>query len=625
MEQHGYYLFGDFVLDVHERTLHRNGEQSYLTPRTFDTLLTLVSRQGELLEKERLIGLIWSGGVVSDNALTRCIKEVRTALGDLATQPRFVETVPRVGYRFIAPVEFRESLESSSAEGGRPGRAAWWMLAAVIALGLMAWLLLSDQEDAQPENSVAVLPFANIGPDSESEYFADGVTEEILNALARSEALKVIARTSAFSFKGQEKDVRDIARTLGVRYVVEGSVRREANRLRVTAKLIEAESGFQYWSDTFEGPVTDIFAFQDSIARDVGRVLADRLALPDTPGAGLSPSHVTSTAVYDRYLLARQVWRQRDEGPVRRSIELLEQVVAEDPEFGRGWSSLAAAYTTLLAYSADPGPAHERAVSAAQRALELDPADAEAYAVLASGAVSNRDWLEAEAYFRQARRLSPNSPTIRLWYSEMLAKLGRIRHALDEVGVALDVDPLYTPALGNAGHQLATAGRVTEAAQVFQRAWDLGLEAMFVWFGNFYVAYMQERFGDAERWLEKRPFPQGGAADRALLAYGRQPDRERRAELVAVTTSGLRQGMDIREGAMYLAEAGAIDEAYEFLFDAVGSGWISTESLWNDWTREIRQDQRFSELVDTLGMHAYWQAHGAPDGCRLDGTHLVCE
>jgi tetratricopeptide (TPR) repeat protein len=263
-------------------------------------------------------------------------------------------------------------------------------------------------------------------------------------------------------------------------------------------------------------------------------------------------------------------------------------------------------------------------VSAAQRALELDPAEAEAYAVLASAAVSNRSWLEAESYFREARRLSPNSPTIRLWYSEMLAKLGLLERALDEVGVALDVDPLYTPALGNAGHQLATAGRVSEAAELFQRAWDLGLEAMFVWFGNFYVAYMEERLGDAEQWLGSRPVANGIDADRALLAFGRQPDRERQASLVAATLASLDKGMDVREAAMYLAAAGAIDEAFEYLDSAADSGWIATESLWNDWTRDIRRDSRFSELVHALGMVPYWEVHGAPDGCGLENDALTC-
>ncbi|HUG98211.1 MAG TPA: hypothetical protein VMQ83_03465 [Gammaproteobacteria bacterium] len=212
---------------------------------------------------------------------------------------------------------------------------------------------------------------------------------------------------------------------------------------------------------------------------------------------------------YEKYLLARQIWRLRQDGPIRRSIELLEEVSSTEPDFAAGWSALASACLTLAAYTADAGDAWQRSACASQRALELDSNQAEPYSILATHALVQKDWITAAERHRRAVELAPGSSTVRLWYCEMLIKLGHVERALEQSGIALELDPMYTPMLGNAGHQLAAAGYLDQAADIFQHSWDLGLEAMFVWIGNFYVAVMQERFDEAEAWLERRPVPHG--------------------------------------------------------------------------------------------------------------------
>ena len=387
-EQPRYYCFAEFVLDTQEHTLARDSQPQYLTPRTFDTLLALLQQEGVVIPKDDLIARIWKGGVVTDNALTRCIKEVRGVLRDDADNPRFIETVPRLGYRFIAPVELldapprRKPDRVQMVDYGKGTRRSWkWPIALVIVLVVTVLLALALRSPrvppGVPANSVAVLPFANLSPDPDTEYFADGVTEEILNALARVGELRVVARTSAFSFKGQNRDVREIARALGVRHVVEGSVRRAGDRLRVTAQLIEAETGYHQWSQSYEGGVSDVFAFQDSISEGVAEALGRELGVA---GLGRKASAIGQSATietYEKYLLARQVWRLRQEGPIRRSIQLLEEVVSTEPEFAAGWSALASAYLTLAAYTADAGDAWQRSAHAAQRALDLDSKQAE--------------------------------------------------------------------------------------------------------------------------------------------------------------------------------------------------------------------------------------------------------
>lgn len=475
-----------------------------------------------------------------------------------------------------------------------------------------------------PQNSVAVLPFANLGHDSEVDFFADGVSEEIINALAQVKELLVTGRTSAFSFKGGGLDIKQIADRLGVRYVVEGSVRRSGTRLRVTAKLVEAETGFQRWSENFDGNIDDVFAFQDSIAKGVANALGKILGISGLGGRAPAIRRSKSVGVYDKYLLARQVWRQRQEAPIRRSIALLEEVVAEDPGFSAGWSALAAANLTLGAYASDPGEAGQNARMAAQQALALNETEAEAHAVLAELALWDGNWLGAAVRFERAVELAPNNPTVRLWYSEMLIKLGMVERALKEISLALAVDPMYTPALGNAGHQMATAGRLDEASELFQRAWDLGLEAMFVWFGSFYVSLMQERYEDAELLLEQRPVPYGKEIDEALLAARREPVQANFESLTGMVLQGLGQGLDLREAILYLSVAEKKDLAYEYLIPAARSGWKATESLWSIWTRPLRLDPRFTELARELSMFDYWQVYGPPDACEFDQGTIHC-
>ena len=475
-----------------------------------------------------------------------------------------------------------------------------------------------------PENSVAVLPFVNIGTEDETAYFADGVSEEILNGLARVGALRVAARTSTFRFKERNVDIRQIADTLGVRHVVEGSVRRSGERLRVSARLVNAADGYQLWSRTFEGTLSDIFAFQDDIAQGVAAALGQELGAPGLGSDARTGIRTSSTEAYDRYLRARELWRQRQEGPIRRSIELLEEAVELDPGFSSAWAALASANLTLPVYADSAPRGRERAEEAALQALSLDPGQAEAHAVLGALEAGRGAWLAAEARYQQARDLAPSNPTVRLWHSELLAKTGRLEQAIVELEVALEVDPLYAPAIGNAGHQYASLGRLDDAETMFERSWDLGLHAMFVWFGTFYVDLMRGRFDEAEAWLDARPVPYGAEADSALLEALRNPSPGSRERAVTTVLAARESGMAVREAVLYLSGLDAVDEAFGLVMPAAGRGWTATESLWSVWASSLRQDPRFNDLARALDLLDFWEIQGPPIGCELVESGVRC-
>ena len=296
------------------------------------------------------------------------------------------------------------------------------------------------------EHSIAVLPFANLSTDEENEYFADGITEELLNALAKLDGLKVAARTSSFVFKGRNVPIDSVARALNVAHVLEGSVRKAGSRVRITAQLIEAENGYHLWSETYDRELKDIFAVQEDIARAITDALQIRLA-----GLGTAPLVTRPTEdieAYELYLKGRYHWNLRTDTGLRTAVKYFEQALNRDPTYAQAYAGLADAYS-LLGYFGDlpPKEAYPKARSAAERALRLDPTLAEAHTSLAYlRMVQDFDWEGAERGFRRALALQPNYATAHHWYAFHLLWTGQIEEALREIQRATELDPL-SPAI----------------------------------------------------------------------------------------------------------------------------------------------------------------------------------
>jgi len=329
---------------------------------------------------------------------------------------------------------------SAARRGRRIGAAA----ATIVLLAVAATLLLRRPSGAVPSGppAAAVLPFVDLSPARDQEYFSDGLTDELITALSQVEGLRVAARTSSFQFKGRNADVREVGRRLGVSTVLEGSVRRAGNRLRVTAQLVSASDGYQLWSEAYDRDPSDVFAVQEEIARAI--VAALRLRLGSEADAALATRPTEDLAAYDLYLKGRFAWNQRTGPSLQQAARWFDQAVAMDSGFARAWAGVADAYLLLPNYANAPqAESWARAKHAATRALALDPNLADALTSMAYGTMAYEwDWHKAESGFRAAIAANPNYPVAHHWYGDFLAGRGRFRESEREFREAHRLDPL---------------------------------------------------------------------------------------------------------------------------------------------------------------------------------------
>ena len=412
--------FGPFDLDVRAGELRKGGSSIRLSDQPLQVLLMLLERPGEVVLRDEIRGRLWPGSTVVefDHGINAAVRRLRDALRESADKPRYIETLPRRGYRFIGEVR----------------RAA--------------------SQPAVITPSIAVLPFMDLSGDKENEYFSDGLAEEIINNLTRTAGLKVIARTSAFAFKGKQEDIRKIAAAIDVTNVLEGSVRRSGSRVRVVAQLIAAADGSHLWSERYDREMADIFAIQDEIAEAISSALQVRFS-------GASRPHTPQVPAYDAYLRARHCAAMFTRESLARSRDFYERAIALDPGFVEARSGLAVA----IVMSAFPGlsPAEEAmplARAAAQSALDLDPASQEAHGVLAMiAAFYEFDWNKAQRLFKLAMAREPVPAFVRWFCVTYLLLVGRVQESADLCIRGLKDDPLsftgrfhYAAALLGAGN-----------------------------------------------------------------------------------------------------------------------------------------------------------------------------
>lgn len=479
------------------------------------------------------------------------------------------------------------------------------------------------QNAASSDQSIAVLPFVNMSEDEDNEYFSDGISEELLNVLVRVEGLRVASRTSSFAFKGKDASIPLIAESLGVAHILEGSVRKAGDTVRVTAQLIDARTDKHLWSETYDRKLEDIFAIQDEISAHI--VAALKIALGTEEQAVLSSAATPTDNLdaYENYLRGRYLWQRRGAENIGKAIALFQKATEQDATFARAWSSLAGAHITMPTYSNEPSDDHyPRALEYAEKALSIDPSIAEAHAVLGELARTERHWSDAEVHYRHAIANEPKNSTSYLWYAEHLQCTGRIGAALQTALIAYRLDPLHQGTNQVLGEIYESHGDFLNAEKYSRNAVDAGHLG-----GMIEVTGMRMLDDDFEAALSLSAktdiaFGQGGDLFvRRTKAYQDSAFRKSYFETLEADPENIVPIFFLRD----YANLGRVDDAFSIASDPGAFIGNSRFTLWRHDMSRFRQDPRFTELVVAAGYVDYWNEYGWPPACEQTDGKIVCQ
>jgi len=473
--------FGAFEADLQARELRKQGMQIKLQEQPFQVLEFLLEHPGEIVTREQLRQKLWPADtfVDVDNSVNAAINRLREALGDSAESPRFVETLPRRGYRFVAPVTEVKATESGSAPestqratfalkevrtGGRikvrksPGKLSVTLALVTVLVGTSVWAWNTLRARASAHiTSLAVLPLENLSGDSSQEFFADGMTDELITDLASISSLRVISRTSTAHYKGTKKTIPEIARELNVDAVVEGSVGRSANKVRIRAQLVRAAPEEHLWAESYERDLPDVLALQ----RDVASAIASQIKIKITPEerarlARVGPVDPDAYRLYVRGRLSFENWTPDAVSLARKNFQ---EAIAKDPNYALAYAGLADTYV-FGNPNLDPKVAIPLARAAALKALQLDDTLSDAHAALAQVKfLGDWDWSGAEKEFRRAIDLNPGDTLAHHMYSHFVLYMGRTEESLKESELYLRLDPLSVAANNHLGYYYLATGQ----------------------------------------------------------------------------------------------------------------------------------------------------------------------
>ena len=627
--------FGTYEMSLQSGELRKAGVRIRVQQQPLKLLEILLERPGQVVTREELRNRLWPNESFGDfdQAVNIAIGKIRGALGDSADNPRFIETLPKRGYRFIADVWITESEprlgrpESGRSEAsGEQFRAVssaptdkrlHWLrartaigLPLILILPLLVILMLRSRTRPPATvaiRSIAVLPLENLSSDAAQDYFADGMTDQLITDLAQISALRVISRTSAMAYKGTYKPLPEIARELNVDAVVEGTVLRSGERVRITAQLIRASADSNLWADAYEGNLGDTLVLQQKVAQAV----ADRIRIELTPGeqAGLRRLKVVDPQAYEDYLKGRYFWNKRTGDGLRKAIEYFNQAIAKDLTYAPAYSGLADSYALAGDWQYAVMTTKEalpKAKAAAMKALELDNTLSEAHTSLAF-CLEGFDWDSetAEAEFRRAIELNPGYATAHHWYAWHLALVGRKSDALSEMRKAQNLDPLSLIINADLAELLLIEGLPDEA--IAQSRKTIEMDSSFALAHNqLSQAYLEKHmFPDAISELQKAvQLSEGSPTCIANLAraFAESGKRSEATELLNELKTRSSRGYP------YAAELASVYAALGDKDDAMASLEKGYEQRFNPGVLlrpafdPLRSDPRFRDLQRRIGL-----------------------
>src|SRR5262245_29764035 len=625
--------FGSFEVDIVTGELRRQGLKVRLQDQPFRLLVLLLGRAGDVVTREEVREKLWPADtyVDFDHSLNTAMRKLREALGDSAEAPRYVETLARRGYRFIAPVgahvRTAEVADPANADvasvppqpAPRLTSTRHRLILAIVVIICAAALIaywVAPRRGPTPQSgrrlTIAVLPFDNLTGDADQEYLSDGLTEEMITQLGRLEPdrLRVTARSSTWKYKRAERDIDRLRRELRADYVLEGSLRRAGERVRVTAQLIQAVDQFDDWAQTNERDLRDVLVLQSEVARAVARAIA--LTLTPDGQARLASARSVRPESYQDYLRGRYFWNRRTEAALKQALGYFQRAIAADPDDARAYSGLADCYSSLGASSVVGGLPPRQAMPAAKAAaltpLQIDGTLAEAHNSLAMvHLLYDWDLAASEKEFRRALELDPEYTTAHHWYSHCLLVLGRTDESLAESKRALELEPLNLAVGSHLGWHFLYARQYDEAIEQFRKTLELD------------AAFPQTQRYAAWAYVQKGMRQEAIASLRAALGQlGRNSEVEgelgyalgvagRRAEALA-TLESLRQLSSTRYVSPYSvalvhAGLGDRDQALAWLEKA----YVERSDYMPYLRREpmldrLRSDPRFAALVRRVGL-----------------------
>lgn len=642
--------FGPFEISLRTGELRRYGVRIRLGAQPTKILITLLERRGEIVTRDELRRELWPGNtfVEFENGLNNAVNKLRTALSDSADKPLYVETVPRTGYRFIAPIEVTAMavpnepvLEATPPAAplsvetpvvAMPSRPAaqiatspanlirrHWYVGVIpgLLLALVVWALwvhphTHARSGVRAQRTlIAVLPFENLTGDAGQEYFSDGLTEEMIAQLGPLDPQRfgVIARTSVMHYKHNRQESSQISRELGAQYILEGSVRRDAGRVRINAQLIQGGDQTCLWSREYDRELSGLLSLQSEIAVEIADEIELRLGGSRKIELEHSPELSPKTyEAYDLYLKGRYFWNKRTTTGFQEAVRYFDQAIAQDPNTARGYSGLADSYTLMAGYSglAVSTNVMPKARAAAIRALEIDPRSAEAHTSLALVTENyDWDWETAEKEYRRAIELDPNYATAHQWYAEFLMWEGRFDEALRESERARQLDPLSLIIAADRGAILYYSRRYDQAIEQFRSV--LEEEPRFPRAYLIVNAYAEKgQFADAFAAIERRRHTLNNASWKwSALAYVDARSghlHEARYALVQLQTLSKTQHIDPAVFVPPYIASGDKERAIATLQKAYSLHSNQMTALKVDPVYDpLRQDPRFKELLRQVG------------------------
>lgn len=626
------YRFDRFLLDPVERILSCDGTPVSLTPKAFDTLICLVRNQGRMVTKDELLKQVWPNTFVEEINLAVNISTIRKALGESPQECRFIATIPGRGYRFVAEVRDLSNqnveqaggaeqvivvADSESAEAGSgaavfrgksvtgPAKRRLITLATPAGLALIAvlaaysWLGEKQTSVSAPgASSIAVLPFADLSPAQDQQYFIYGLTEQLINDLAGVPDLKVVGRSSSFQFKDKNEDLRTVGRKLGVGSVLEGSVSREGERIRIRAELVRTKDGFQLWSETYDRKIDDIFAVQDEIARAATETLQLKLSAAKAP----TRERTTNARAYEAYLRAQYfTTRGRDKASLDNALAYSEQAIKLDDKYAPAWALRSYVFDTMGDVGfIEPETAFRRARDDAERTIELDPNGPSGYLALAWVQI-NRDWNwdGAELSLNKAAELQPGSASILRFKSFLAHSQGRLKEAIGFHEQAIALDPLFASSHSYLGFLLYCAGQYDKALASTQKALELNPQKTYDHFTRGEVFLAQGRLQQSLAEMEQEPGPYWSLSGEALVYHALGREQDSNASLTQLIKQ-YQQSMAYQIAEIY-AYRGDPDLAFQWLNRAYQQHDSGMRSLKIDpLLKDLRQDPRYVDLLKRM-------------------------